>query len=158
MNSLVRLTPDRDRLPMPDFSKRHAEEVIRGMCNGELLTEICNNPDMSMPLPQEVRHWATTNEEFGQQFHRAMEQQAHMLFEEGVLVARTAQKSDNQTRNRNHMDACFKAAGKLLPKVYGDKSDISTIIPIQVITNLGDGKQAEGVGHGVYKLTREGEE
>ncbi len=118
--------------------------------NGELLRELCI-PN-TMPLPQTVRNWAITNDQFGSAFSKAMEIQAHMLFEEGVQVAREATSKDNQTRNKNHIDACFKAAGKLLPKVYGDKSDAVTIIPITVTTNLGDGKEVVGVGHGVYRI------
>lgn len=150
MSNLIKFRPNRDRIPMIEFSKSHAEEIIDGMSNGELLTELCSAS--SMPLPQNVRRWAIENAEFGAEFSKAMEMQAHMLFEEGVLVARNAGNKDNQTRNKNHMEACFRAAGKLLPKVYGDKSDVTTIIPIQIITNLGDGKDPIGVGHGVYKI------
>ena len=150
MSNLSKFTPDRDRIPITDFDSHIADDVLTGMRNGELLAEICM--PTTMPLPQTIRKWAATNDKFGTAFSKAMEIQAHMLFEEGVQVCRNASKEDNQTRNKNHSDACFKAAGKLLPKVYGDKSDAATIIPITIQTNLGDGKEVIGVGHGVYRI------
>lgn len=156
MTNLTKFTPDRDRIPIIEYDKSKADEILEGMMNGELLAVLCK--PKTMPLPSTVRRWALSHEEFGTRFHKAVEIQAHMLFEEGVQVLRDAGPKDNQTRNKNHADACFKAAGKYLPKVYGDKADVATIIPIHIQTNLGDGKEVVGVGHGVYRVEQGGDD
>ena len=121
-------------VPMEDHSEATVDEIINRMCNGHLLSEICE--DNGFPLPSQVRQHAVDNAEFGGRFHRAVEVQAHMLFEEAVVTARTSnEKSVNL--NKFKADVLMKAAGKLLPKVYGDKADVSNVIPIQINMNLG---------------------
>lgn len=124
---------------MEDRSQEQVDDIIYRMCNGHLLTEICE--DNGAPLPSEVRMYAVTNAEFGKKFTRAVEVQAHMLFEEAVVTARTGKKED-VNMNRLKVDTLLKAAGKLLPKVYGDKADVSNVIPIQINMNLGNSSGA----------------
>lgn len=127
---------DTERIPVPmeEHSEATREDILYRMCNGHLLTDICR--DNGMPLPSQVRQYAVDDAEFGSRFHRAVEIQAHMLFEEAVSTARGTSKED-VNRNRLKVDTLLKAAGKLLPKVYGDKADVSNVIPIQINMNLG---------------------
>lgn len=129
------LDTERVSVPMKSRSAATIDGILLGMCNGHLLTEICEKN--GMPLPSEVRQYAVDDAEFGSRFHRAVEAQAHMLFEEAVVAARRTSKEDvNLTRLR--VDTLLKAAGKLLPKVYGDKADVSNVIPVQINVNLGN--------------------
>jgi len=125
-----------DRIPvaMNQVPQSTLDDILQGMCNGLLLTQICE--DNAMPLPSQVREYVVSNAEFGKRFNRAMEMQAHMLFEEAVITAQdTNAKSVNMDRFK--VDTLLKAAGKILPKVYGDKADVSNVIPIQINMNLG---------------------
>lgn len=127
---------DTERIPVPmdKVSPATFDTILNRMCNGHLLYDICG--DNGFPLPSQVRQHAIENSEFGTRFHRAVEAQAHMLFEEAVSTVRNGKKEDANL-NRLKADILLKAAGKLLPKVYGDKADVSTIIPIQINMNLG---------------------
>lgn len=123
------------RIQFIEFDEEHASRIITGMCAGRLLTDLCK-PGEPGPLAHEVRRWAIEYPEFGTAFSTAMEQQAHMLFESAVIVARDAKPNEVGVA-RLKTDMLMKAAGKLLPKVYGDKSDVSTIIPVFITCNLG---------------------
>lgn len=128
------LLVDADRIPVIEFDQTQATRIINEMCRGRLLSEICVLD--GMPDPVTVRRWSVEFPEFGSQFQAAVEVQAHMLFEEAVSLARNAQAKEVGIA-RLKVDVLLKAAGKLLPKVYGDKSDVSTVIPIQIVCNLG---------------------
>lgn len=135
------LLVNRDQIPVIEFDQTIATRIVNAMCCGDLLSKICVID--GMPSPATVRRWSVDNEEFGKQFHAAVEAQAHMLFEDAVLTVQDAKK-DGVGLARLKADILLKAAGKLLPKVYGDKSDVSTIIPIQINCNLGgDGAAIE---------------
>ncbi len=135
--------------PLVGYDEQVASDILEFMSEGKLLMEICS--EAGYPMPHTVRKWAIESPEFRKRFESALEMQAHMLFEEAIMTARTATKDDtNQARMLT--DNLLKAAGKLLPKIYGDKSEQSTIVPIQIITNLGDGGAVTGVARGEYTV------
>lgn len=131
------------------FDEVIAEEVILHMSNGSLLKEACAEVE-GAPPPSVIRRWAVEEKGFGDKFMKSMEMQAHMFFEEAVYVAK--HPTQYLAADKLKVDTYLKAAGKLLPKVYGDKADITAVIPLQVITNLGDGVAVEGVSQAGYKI------
>lgn len=87
-----------------------------------------------MPSPTTVRYWLRNVEGFQPLYAQAREEQADKIFEEileiadhtanDVIIGRDGQETLNHewvARSRLRIDARKWMAGKLRPKVYGDK-------------------------------------
>jgi hypothetical protein len=72
-----------------------------------------------MPHASQVCRWLDANEIFREQYARARERQADTLFDQ-ILTIADEEKEDVQ-RSRLRVDARRWMAGKMRPKVYGDK-------------------------------------
>jgi len=98
------------------------QEVISTICTrlveGESLRAICR--DEEMPAISTVMLWLTQDEILSEQYARAKAEQADTLFQETLEIADTA---DNETVNlaRLRIDTRKWMAGKMRPKVYGDR-------------------------------------
>lgn len=100
------------------YTPEIAAEICRRLGGGESLLAICR--DEAMPSDVTVRRWALEDVHgFSAQYARAREVQAHAVAEMAVADAETAR--DPQL-GRLAYDARKWFAGKLLPKVYGDKT------------------------------------
>jgi hypothetical protein len=105
----------------------YTEEIAKAICErlaeGESLRTICK--DDGMPDCSTVFRWLGDDEraEFRKQYARARETSADHRFEEIVEIA------DDQTIDANSrrimVDARKWVAGKLRPKVYGDKLELA---------------------------------
>ena len=114
----------------------YSQEIVGAICerlaNGESLRKIC--ADEGMPAISAVFQWLSLHKEFAEQYARAREVQADTLFDEILEIAdnglndtytdeqgnvRTDQ--DVIARSRLRVDSRKWMAGKLRPKVYGDK-------------------------------------
>lgn len=73
-----------------------------------------------MPSRPTVCRWLMQREDFRNQYARAREEQADALFDEVVAIADMADAESVQ-QARLRIDARKWVAGKLRPKVYGDK-------------------------------------
>ncbi len=103
------------------------------MAAGESLRQICT--DEHMPSEAAVRGWAVDNVDgFAARYARARDMHADALFDEALEIADdvsgdwTKDKDDKPVfdhehvqRSRLRVDTRKWAAGKLAPKVYGDK-------------------------------------
>lgn len=101
------------------------EEIFNRMISGEGIVQICA-PGRDDFLPSERTFYKrlTEDDAFAQRYARAREAQAHRETEEIRQIADTATPEDvNVARLR--IDARKWRAGKLAPKVYGDKVDLS---------------------------------
>ena len=101
------------------------DEIFNRMISGEGIVQICA-PDRDDFLPSERTFYKrlTEDDAFAQRYARAREAQAHREAEEIRQIADTATSEDvNVARLR--IDARKWRAGKLAPKVYGDKVDLS---------------------------------
>lgn len=74
-----------------------------------------------MPGFTTVKTWLKTRPEFQAQYARAREEQAHALADEVLDIARECGPEDAASA-RVAVDALKWRAGKLLPKVYGDRT------------------------------------
>lgn len=95
------------------FTQAKADDICEQIADGKTLREL------NVPMTTVVR-WLEAHPEFRAQYARAREVQADALAEEIVAVARKAKAEDAQAV-RVRVDALKWAAGKLRPKVYGDK-------------------------------------
>jgi len=101
---------------------KYTPELVANICeriaNGETLRAICDED--GMPARKNVIAWLSLYPEFRNQYARAREDQADSLAEEIIVKARNATSEDAQAV-RVQVDALKWAAGKLKPKVYGEK-------------------------------------
>ena len=97
------------------------------------LEHICREND-NLPSPRTVYVWLATHEDFQQKYVRARERQADLLASETLEIADDKSldyrvdperglivDGDNIQRARLRIDTRKWMAGKLAPKLYGDK-------------------------------------
>lgn len=101
------------------------------------LRRICKE-NLDMPSPETICRWRARHPEFCQQYARAREVQADLLAEEIIDIADDDSQDQMLTetgikpnaefiqRSRLRIEARKWMACKLLPKIYGDKSEVLT--------------------------------
>jgi hypothetical protein len=99
-----------------DYSPELAEAICHALSEGQSLRSICLQPDM--PGKSTVFRWLANNKDFRDQYARARESQADVIADEILNIADEAQDA---AKARVQIDARKWLAGKLRPKVYGDK-------------------------------------
>jgi len=98
------------------YTRETADELLLRIAEGRSLRSICADDDM--PSWRTVWGWLQKDEEFAARYARARETQAHAIAEQALEEA--ARASDPQL-GRLAYDARRWFAGKVAPKVYGDK-------------------------------------
>lgn len=128
------------------FTQEMADTICELIADGISLRKICSCDDM--PNKSTVFKWLIEKKGFSDQYARARETQADSLFDEILDIADEATfdtytdkdgnvKTDSEVigRSKLRVDARKWMAGKLRPKVYGEKST-------QEITGLDGGPLA----------------
>ena len=126
------------RDPYPWTPDIEAEILLR-IADGESLKGICESKHL--PCRETVRMRIISDAEFAGRYARAREAQADTLFEEILEVSDDARNDwmerhgeedagwqangEHIQRSRLRVDARRWMAGKLRPKVYGDKLDVN---------------------------------
>lgn len=123
--------------PAYEWTADIEEELFRRIGEGGAVRTICK--DKHMPSWDTVRKRLIADEGFAAQYARAREVQADTIFDEILEIADTplvgkktkttangveVQEGDMIEHRRLQVDARKWMAGKLRPKVYGDKLDI----------------------------------
>lgn len=113
-----------------EYSEAVADAICLRLANAESLRKICLSDDM--PCQTTVFKWLRQHEEFAQQYARAREAQADALFDECLDIADDGSNDymgegetyngDAVQRSRLRIDTRKWMAGKLRPKVYGEKT------------------------------------
>ena len=106
--------------------------ICEQIAMGKSVRKICEAEDM--PAMSTIFLWLTKHESFSEQYARARETQADVLFEEVLEIADDGSNDtyvdgegnattnyDHIQRSRLRVDARKWMAGKLRPKKYGDK-------------------------------------
>lgn len=117
------------------FTQAIADAICERLALGESLRKICDADDM--PGQATVFRWLTVNEPFREQYTQARLTQADALFDEILNIADDGrndwmavhgdgavgwkENGEALQRSRLRIDARKWMAGKLRPKVYGDK-------------------------------------
>jgi len=98
------------------FNQETADIICLLLAEGESLRKIClaNN----LPNQSTVHKWVLDFPDFAKQYMRARELQAHCRAE---MATDAYRDEDDPAKARLKFDAMRWHAGKLLPKVYGDK-------------------------------------
>lgn len=121
-----------------EFTKEVADEICERLADGESLRSICDSEHI--PNKSTVFRWLAANDAFCDQYTRAREAQADALFDDVLQIAddgrndwmmRRGEDDAGWTANGEHIqrsklriDARKWMAGKLRPKVYGEKQEI----------------------------------
>lgn len=132
-----------------DFRQEIADIICERLADGESLRTICDADDM--PNRATVFRWLAKHKEFSDQYARAKEEQADSIFDEVLDIADNSRNDwmekrgeddagwvlngDHIQRARLRIDARKWMAGKLRPKKYGEKLEISgdAESPLQVV-------------------------
>lgn len=123
---------------MTEFSQELFDEICDRLANGESLRTICQDDDM--PNKGSVFRWLAGDKKLSDQYARAREEQADFIFDEVLEIADDARNDwmerrgeedagwvangEHIQRSRLRIDARKWMAGKLRPKVYGDKLEL----------------------------------
>lgn len=115
-----------------EYSQERADLICEALAEGHSLRSIC--AEDGMPSKANVFRWLTVNKEFADQYTRAREAQADCLFDDILSIAddgRNDSYTDDEGRVRTDFDVIARSklrvdarkwmAGKLRPKVYGEK-------------------------------------
>lgn len=101
-------------------------EVLEHIAEGKSLRAI--EAMRGMPSKTTVMRWLNDDEEFRDQYARAKDEQADVLFEDVLDIADNATPEEVAVA-RLRIDARKWMAGKLRPKKYGDKVDLTHANP-----------------------------
>lgn len=132
------------------YSVKVADAICERLAEGKSLNSICASDDM--PHKATVFRWLSSHDEFRDQYARAREAQADVLFDEILDIANTpiegtktkldkdgevveVSKGDMIEHRRLQIDARKWMAGKLRPKVYGDKLDVDLTGALDFVVN-----------------------
>lgn len=130
-----------------DYTKEVADTICGRIVAGESLRRICS--DDEMPAASSVFKWLREHPEFSEQYAKAKEEQAEGFADELVLIAdeREYEKVEVDgvplavkfdatavARNRLRVDTRKWVASKLLPKKYGERSQVDhTIVGLEAL-------------------------
>lgn len=113
------------------FDKAVADEICERLFDGESLRSICK--DDHLPKAATVFRWLADGQHshFKDQYDAARLAQAHGYVEKIIEIAEGAgregrDESGAVSRDRLQVDALKWFAGKLAPKYYGDKVDLTS--------------------------------
>ena len=110
--------------------KEVQDRICEQIAEGQSLRSIC--AEDGMPAKSTVFRLLASDAEFRDQYARAREAQADHMFDEIMEIADDATEDVN--RSRLKVDARKWAAGKLRPKVYGEKAEVALTGEIGVRT------------------------
>lgn len=122
---------------MVQFSQEVFDQICERIAEGESLRSICKNDDM--PSVMSVMRWLAADDKLSDQYARAREIQGDREFDEAREIAFSATPEDVQVARLKY-EAVRWRAGKLRPKVYGDKLDVNAKGVFSVVIGDDDAK------------------
>lgn len=124
---------------MAEFNQEIFDRICERIADGESLRTICADEDM--PSKSNVFRWLAANPQAADQYTRARETQADAIFDEILDIADTAVNDwmevhgqddvgyringEHIQRAKLRIDTRKWMAGKLRPKVYGEKTTVA---------------------------------
>jgi hypothetical protein len=103
------------------YTQELVDIILQRIADGESLRSVCR--DKKMPHVSTVIKWRSENQEFLAQYEEARISQAQHLFDQLIDIADTG---EDVARDRLRVDTRKWYLSKVLPKVYGDKLDLTT--------------------------------
>lgn len=96
-------------------------EIFKRIAQGESLRKICE--DDWLPSRQTVNQRRIADVDFADRYARAREEQADHFVDEIITIA---DEAEDPQKARLQIDARKWVAGKMRPKKYGDKIDVTS--------------------------------
>lgn len=106
---------------MAEYSPELFDDICKRIADGDSLRAICS--DEGMPDKSNVFRWLASDERLRDQYARAREKQADHFVDEIITIADEAKDAQ---KARLQIDARKWVAGKMRPKKYGDKIDVTS--------------------------------
>ena len=121
---------------MTTFSQELFDRICERIADGESLRAICRDDDM--PNASTVDGWLGKDEALAKQYARARERQGDGHFDRVCAIVDKVEDGQLEPgQARTMIDALKWTAGKLRPKVYGEKSALALTDgdggPLQVV-------------------------
>lgn len=124
----------------PEKREQATDTILQRICEGESLRSILTYADKNvLPSMRTFLRWVSEDEDLRQQYARAMEVRSEAMFEEILEISNEANADIDITedgkirvvgeavqRSRLKIDARKWMLGKMNPKKYGDKVDITS--------------------------------
>ena len=139
------------------LTEETGDEILVRLANGESIPQICR--DEHMPSPAAVFRYLETSPSFRERYLRARESMAHVLFDSCLAIADDAASDVIETtdskgnpvmtsnpsavaRARLMVETRFRMAGRLAPKVYSERADMTAAqVNVQVNALTVDARQ-----------------
>ncbi len=140
---------DDDEKKLPPAKQKIADEICKRIGEGESLRAICLGDEM--PHNSTIMGWARDFTGFAKQYARAREEQAETHFDEIIEIAddnsydhkvvdgQVVVDGDAIQRAKLRVDTRKWTTGKMLPKKYGDKLDLTITQeapPLTIVFNV----------------------
>lgn len=118
-----------------EFTQETADLICARIIGGDSLRSICAEP--AMPGEKTVYQWLAKNSVFAQQYTRAREAQMEAMATEILEICdEKAATSEAVQRNRLRVDTRKWLMGKLQPKKYGDKLELSGEVKTLILRDI----------------------
>jgi hypothetical protein len=111
----------------PDRKEEAFARICIELASGKSLKSICSAPDM--PSHVTVFEWIDDDESLANRYTRARERQADFIADE---ISDIADNATDANLARVQIDARKWKAGKLRPKVYGDRLNLDADINLNI--------------------------
>ncbi len=152
-------TPRKAGRPPVVYSEAVSEVICDRVAAGETLRSICTSD--GMPSAVSFRRWSLAHKELFETLQAARQLAADALFDEALDMGRELAREPGTAQRVRAFDVAMSqmrwSAGKLDPQRYSDRSAVSFVVPIQIITTLDLGQ--EGVSKSddanVYEIKAE---
>lgn len=122
---IQKTSPDAPLGPVA-LARLHFKDILARHSQGESLQEIAESLDPGLTGAQLRRAIADDNE-MTKSFNAIVELRAHWMIEECGRLAGMAAKAGDVAGMKVAIDSYMKLAGKIAPKLYGDKSTLELV-------------------------------
>lgn len=136
----------------PENKTEAQNYICQQVALGRSLVSICKEPDT--PAYSTVMEWRAEDEVFAERYARAREDQADFLAEEIIDIADMATDAN---LSRLQIDARKWKAGKLKPKVYGERLNLDGDLKVTIPDDQLESRLAHLIGKAGATLAARGE-
>ena len=132
--------------PPATYRPELAMAIIERIAAGETIRSICASD--GMPSAVSFRRWALARKELSEALAAARQLKADALFDEALDLARELVIDPGTAQKVRAYDVAMSqlrwSAGKLDPQRFSDRSSVSFVVPIQIVTTLDLGQEGAG--------------
>lgn len=138
LNRLIATYSDKDKI---DAFAHIIEELYKGRALHDIIDN--NKTNIQLPTAYTFFKWLANDPHLTTVYHYAREVKAHRIFDECLAIADNIEGNNDDMaqiqRDRLRLDARKFYLAKVLPKVYGDKVDVTSNGESITVLSLGAG-------------------